>query len=1569
MKTLILLGSIILVLFSGCIFSPDVDLGTMNGLVPTDGSSTTDTTPTFSWNAVPGATGYELQIAGSRAGVETAPATSVTGTSYTPTSALTNLQTHYWRVRAKDGDGQSGAWSGVQSLMIDFGTMNGLVPTDGSSTTDTTPTFSWNAVEGATGYELQIAGSQAGVETSPATIVAGTSYTPTSALTKGKTHYWRVRAKDGAGQYGYWSGVQSLRVDFDAVSGLSPSSTTDTTPALSWNAVSGAAGYEVQIAGSEAGLASAQAVEVSGTSYTPTTALTNNQTHYWRVRAKDGDGQHGAWSAINSLSLNWGAVSGLSPANGSATTDTTPTFSWNTVEGAAGYELQIAESRAGVETAPATSVTGTSYTPTSALTNLQTHYWRVRAKDGDGQYGAWSGVQSLMIDFGTMNGLVPTDGSSTTDTTPTFSWNAVEGAAGYELQIAGSQAGVETSPATIVAGTSYTPTSALTKGKTHYWRVRAKDGAGQYGYWSGVQSLRVDFDAVSGLSPSSTTDTTPALSWNAVSGATGYEVQIAESEAGLANSVAIDVTDASYTPATALTNNQTHYWRVRAKDGDGQHGAWSAINSLSVNWGAVSGLSPPDGSTATDTTPALSWNAVPGAAGYEVQIADSEAGLASAQSVEVSAASYTPSTALTNNQTHYWRVRAKDGDGQHGAWSAINSLSVNWGAVSGLSPPDGSTATDTTPALSWNAVSGAAGYEVQIAASTVGLASAQAVEVSAASYTPSTGLTNNQTHYWRVRAKDGDGQHGAWSAINSLSVNWGTVSGLSPSSTTDTTPALSWNAVPGAAGYEVQIADSEGGVANSVAIDVTDASYTPATALTNLQTHYWRVRAKDGDGQHGAWSAINSLSVNWGTVTGLSPSDGSTTTDTTPAFSWNAVPGAAGYEVQIADSEAGLASAQSVEAGGTSYTPTTALTNNTTHHWRVRAKDGDGQYGTWSAVQSLAVNIGAVSGLSPSSTTDTTPALSWNAVPGAAGYELQIAGSEAGLASAQAVEVSAASYTPTTALTNLQTHYWRVRAKDGDGQHGAWSAINSLSLNWGAVSGLSPSSTTDTTPALSWNAVPGAAGYEVQIADSEGGVANSVAIDVTDASYTPATALTNLQTHYWRVRAEDGDGQYGTWSAVQSLAVNIGAVSGLSPSDGSTATTTTPALSWNAVPGAAGYEVQIADSEGGVANSVAIDVTDASYTPATALTNLQTHYWRVRAEDGDGQYGTWSAINSLSVNWGTVSGLSPSSTTDTTPALSWNAVPGAAGYEVQIADSEGGVANSVAIDVTDASYTPATALTNLQTHYWRVRAEDGDGQYGTWSAVQSLAVNIGAVSGLSPSDGSTATTTTPALSWNAVPGAAGYEVQIADNRLRVASAQAAEVSGTSYTPTAALASNRTHYWRVRAKDGDGQYGDWSAVASIIRNAVGDTGPAGGIVFYDKGSYSDGWRYLEAAKSDQATFVEWGGYGTSVGGTSTGIGSGKANTEKIVYKLGSGNYAARICYDLVLGGHDDWFLPSRDELNELYKQKSTVGGFASPNYRSSSESSSNYAWEQGFHNGFQYYGNKNVGSHVRAVRAF
>ena len=502
-------------------------------------------------------------------------------------------------------------------------------------------------------------------------------------------------------------------------------------------------------------------------------------TYYWRGSAKK-DGVWGKWTGGRGFKLV-SSITSMNPASGISTTDTTPAFSWTAVAGATRYEIQIADSAADLDLNPTVddkNVSGTSYTPT-ALTNKQTHHWRVRAVDGDGQAGAWSGTQTLNINFDTVSGLNPANGSSTTDITPEFSWTAVTGATRYEIQIADSAANLEINPTVDdknVSGASYTPT-ALTNLQMYHWRVRAVDGEGQAGAWSGTQTLNINFDTVSGLNPangSSTTDTTPEFSWTAVAGADKYEIQIADSAANLAGSSTADAPGASYTPTTALTNKQTHHWRVRAVDGEGQPGAWSGSSLLRVEIGAVSGLNPADGSSTTDITPEFSWTAVAGATRYEIQIADSAADLEINPTVDdknVPGTSYTPA-ALTNKQTHHWRVRAVDGDGQAGAWSGTQTLNINFDTVSGLDPTDGSTITSTKPTFSWDAVAGADKYEIQIADSESALGGSPLIdeEVSDTSYTPTTALTNLLTYHWRVRAVDSEGQFGAWSGSSSFSI-------------------------------------------------------------------------------------------------------------------------------------------------------------------------------------------------------------------------------------------------------------------------------------------------------------------------------------------------------------------------------------------------------------------------------------------------------------------------------------------------------------------------------------------------------------------------------------------------------------------------------------------------------------------------------------------------------------------------------------------------------------------------------------------------------------------------------
>ncbi len=161
--------------------------------------------------------------------------------------------------------------------------------------------------------------------------------------------------------------------------------------------------------------------------------------------------------------------------------------------------------------------------------------------------------------------------------------------------------------------------------------------------------------------------------------------------------------------------------------------------------------------------------------------------------------------------------------------------------------------------------------------------------------------------------------------------------------------------------------------------------------------------------------------------------------------------------------------------------------------------------------------------------------------------------------------------------------------------------------------------------------------------------------------------------------------------------------------------------------------------------------------------------------------------------------------------------------------------------------------------------------------------------------------------------------------------------------------------------------------------VGELGPAGGYIFYDKRTYSDGWRYMEAASDEFEQYLEWKDVDifSLLGETSTAIGTGKNNTEMIVEYLGESDYAAKYCYDLVVSNKgtafDDWFLPCKDELNQMYLALKTnnIGDFQSGWYWSSSKAESAVlaSWSQWFYSGVQSTAHRSLQLFVRPVRAF
>jgi len=243
----------------------------------------------------------------------------------------------------------------------------------------------------------------------------------------------------------------------------------------------------------------------------------------------------------------------------------------------------------------------------------------------------------------------------------------------------------------------------------------------------------------------------------------------------------------------------------------------------------------------------------------------------------------------------------------------------------------------------------------------------------------------------------------------------------------------------------------------------------------------------------------------------------------------------------------------------------------------------------------------------------------------------------------------------------------------------------------------------------------------------------------------------------------------------------------------------------------------------------------------------------------------------------------------------------------------------------------------------------------TTTAITNITQTTGTSGGDVTSDGG-ATVTARGICWNTTASPT------------IADSHTADGSGTGVfvSNLTGLSANTLYYIRAYATNSVGiSYGNQISFTTLPNFTIG-LAYGGGIIFYIDGTGQHG---LIAALNDQSINAQWGCYGTLIGGTSTAIGTGQANTTAIVNGCNTTGIAARICDDLILNGYSDWFLPSKDELNQMYLQKTIIGGFASDLYLSSSEVDNNFAWSQRLSDGYHNTSSKFTPSYVRAVRAF
>ncbi|MCL2305111.1 MAG: fibronectin type III domain-containing protein [Planctomycetaceae bacterium] len=1247
--------------------------------------------------------------------------------------------------------------------------------------------LAWNPVKGATHYEIRYR-TGTGTWTTQTVWATPDGLMPVGIIanvTLGAKYELQIRAlsKDNVSgvieKISDWSKEIFVTVPPAIPTGLGCLKKDAGFVSLAWNAVPWATGYEIQYrAGSGAW------TTVSG--FSDTTRLIaglNPDTEYeFQVRAVNVAG-----AADLAGGLGWSqSLFVMTPAavpenfRRIAWEVDSVTLQWDVVARAAAYEIRYREYGTGLWVLWPGPLNGLTTTATITGLDSGTRYeFQIRTEGSTkpGNYSEWSAIATATTLPEAPLHLMCFD---PTDVSVSLAWDAVKIATSYEVQYR-----VKTGPGPWLWPMEWVDLSATSKtiaglspSVMYEFRVRAV-GAGWYSDWSDLAEATTLSAAPAKFHTTGWTADTVSLAWEAVMGATGYEIQYCVddgtdewvSESGISG---ISVTIGGLTPGKA------YKFQIRTEGISDP--AWSKPLIVTTIPAA------PTGFICTDRTTDivwLEWDATPGADRYEIQYCS--AGSTTWISVGIQG-TRTVIRNLNSDTVYNFQVRAV-GVGGNSDWTLPPTPVATRPEMPGNFRCTG-WGTDTVD-LKWNPVTGAVGYEIQYRiAGTATWLSRPAIGAGQTSESV-PGLNPGTKYEFQIRAEGTNGEFSRWSdLIPPVATRPAAPTNFRYTNLKTNEITLKWDAANGAERYVIRYRTASGTWFSRETQDTTIVipNLTPGTS------YEFQIRSVAAGGESSDWSDLIPPVATLPTV----PANFRCTawTANTVDLEWGSVVGAVGgYEVQYR--VAGTATWLSIVTSKT----VPGLDAGTKYEFQIRAVGANGESDWTKSV--FATTLPAVPvGFVCTDFTTNTVVLGWGPVSGAESYEIQY---RTGTGSWIPRLVGGDKTSETiSGLDSAARYEFRIRVVGESGESRWTSPSIFVTTRPEAPVNFQSTSVKKSEVELTWGIVARATGYEIQYCIDDGTerwVSWSVRGGLT--SKDTITGLTPGKAYKFKIRAVGADGE-SEWASTTLFLTTTDELA--APALVLTALgVDTVRMTWNSVPNASEYKVQWA-TDAGFASIVGEETLNTTTRNISSLEPGTTYYVRIMAI-GIGNYrnSKWSSVSSVTtdrIKLGTPGSIVATPLSGTGGInVAWGAVSNASGYRIRYA-TDNNFTNSVTITVDSPAVSKDIfGLEPMTTYYFQVAAIGTEGYSDSdWSG--KISATVGPIKLGTPTIGVTALGANEIrVAWNPVPNASNYEIQWAtDPAFTAAGIVGSDTVGSSTNSKTIsnLKAGTTYYVRVTA---------------------------------------------------------------------------------------------------------------------------------------------------------------------------